>query len=280
MSGSNGGTDASVAALWRYPVKSMMGEQLNATEVTTEGIIGDRRFALIDRASGMVVSAKNPRKWPGFFDNRAAFISPPTASAALPPVRITLRDGSSVTSEQVEMSEVLSAALGSEVVFARLTDDARTPGTTQAEEYWPDIDGLDHRDTVTAFDLPTGSFFDAAPLHLVTTATLERMRELYPAGRFEARRFRPNIVVATADGTAGFVEDDWMGRTLRIGEQVRLRVVGPCPRCVMTTLEQDDLPRDVGILRAAAQGHQANVGVYAETLAAGFVRRGDRVTVD
>jgi len=98
-----------------------------------------------------------------------------------------------------------------------------------AEEYWPDMAGLDHRDTVTDFDLPAGTFFDCAVLHLLTTATLERLRELYPAGRFEVRRFRPNVVVETADGGKDFAENAWIGRTLAIGDAVRLSISGPCP---------------------------------------------------
>jgi uncharacterized protein YcbX len=93
------------------------------------------------------------------------------------------------------------------------------------------------------------------------------------------RRFRPNIVVATAPDQQGFVENDWIGRTLAIGDQVRLRITGPCPRCVMTTLPQGDLPKDAGILRTAAQNNEANVGVYADVVKSGTVRRGDDVTL-
>ena len=113
-------------------------------------------------------------------------------------------------------------------------------------------------------------------MHVLTTATLDRLRELHPQGRYEVRRFRPNIVVASAGGE-GFVENDWVGRTLAIGETVRLRVTGPCPRCVMTTLPQGDLPKDPGILRTAAQHNDANVGVYASVEQDGAVTRGDSV---
>jgi uncharacterized protein YcbX len=122
-----------------------------------------------------------------------------------------------------------------------------------------------------------GTFFDLATVHLLTTATLDRLRELYPRGRFEARRFRPNVVVACAPGQEGFVEQGWVGRTLELGDEVRLRVTGPCPRCVMTTLSQVDLPKDPGILRAAVQHSQGHVGVYASVLRGGTLRRGDPV---
>src|SRR6266542_2713615 len=133
-------------------------------------------------------------------------------------------------------------------------------------------------ETPTDFEMPAGTFFDLAVVHLLTTATIDRLRELYPEGRFEARRFRPNIVVSTGPDEQGFVENDWIGHTVAIGDQVRLQITGPCPRCVMTTLPQGDLPKDAGILRTAAQHNQANVGVYADVIAGGTTRRGDRVT--
>jgi MOSC domain-containing protein len=268
----------SVVGLWRYPVKSMMGEELNAAEVTERGLVGDRRFALVDPSTGKVAGAKNPRKWGNFFDFRAAYVEPPQKESELPDVRLTLPDGTVVTSDEPGLAQILSKALGREVAFAEAKGDGESTGST-AEEYWPDLEGLDYRDTVTDFELPAGTFFDIAVVHLLTTATIDRLRELYPQGRFEARRFRPNIVVATEPEEQGFVENDWIGRTVAIGDQVRLRISGPCPRCVMTTLAQGDLPKDSGILRTAAQGNQANVGVYADVIEGGAIRRGDPVTL-
>jgi len=269
----------SVVALWRYPVKSMMGEELNACEVTDRGLVGDRQFAVLDASTGRVAGAKNPRKWGNFFDFRAAYVEPPGRESKLPAVRLTLPDGTVVTSEQPDLAQVLSRALGREVTFAKAEHDGEASGA-QAEEYWPDMEGLEHRDTVTEWELPSGTFFDLAVVHLLTTATIERLRALYPEGRFEVRRFRPNIVVATAADQQGFVENDWIGRTLAIGDEVRLRITGPCPRCVMTTLPQGDLPKDAGILRTAAQNNEANVGVYADVVKSGTVRRGDDVTLN
>ena len=267
-----------VSALWRYPVKSMMGEELNAAEVTERGLVGDRQFAVVDTSTGKVAGAKNPRKWGNFFDFRAAYVEPPTSGSKLPAVRLTLPDGTVVTSDQPDLPQVLSDALGREVGFAEARQNGESSGA-QAEEYWPDMDGLDFRDTVTDFELPAGTFFDLAVVHLLTTATIDRLRALYPEGRFEVRRFRPNIVVATAPEVQGFVENDWIDHTIAIGDEVRLRVTGPCPRCVMITLPQGDLPKDAGILRAAAQNNQANVGVYADVIANGTIRRGDPVTL-
>jgi len=255
----------SIVSLWRYPVKSMRGEELNAAEVTKRGLLGDRAYALVDGSDGKVASAKNPRKWPRLFDCRAALADVPRTGVKAPPVHITLPDGTIVNSEQPDVSHIFSEVLKREVKLSALPD----VGTVTAEEYWPDIEGLDHRDTVTDFSLPEGTFFDCALVHLLTTATLDRLRVLYPQGRFEVRRFRPNIVVETANDK-DFVENAWIGQMLALGDAVRLSITGPCPRCVMTTLPQGDLPRGTGILRTtAAQHNRANVGVYASVVQGG-----------
>jgi uncharacterized protein YcbX len=265
----------------------MMGEELNAAEVTERGLLGDRAYALVDCSDGKVASAKNPKKWPRLFDFRAAFVDVLHSGAEMPPVRITMPDGTAVTSEHSDVAEVLSRVLNREVTFnaaeRKIGEVAEAAGPDawmpKAEEYWPDMEGLDYRDTVTDFELPEGTFFDCAVVHVLTTATLDRLRELYPQGRFEVRRFRPNVVVQTAESVKDFVENAWIGRTLAIGEGVQLTITGPCPRCVMTTLPQADLPKDPGILRAAAQNNHANVGVYASVVRSGAVRRGDVVTL-
>jgi uncharacterized protein YcbX len=266
-------TVGSIVSLWRYPVKSMMGEELNAAEVTKRGLLGDRAYAIVDSGDGKVASAKNPRKWPNLFDFRAALGESPASS-----VRITLPDGTIVGSGQSDLDAILSTVLKREVTLQAST----APGvqTAKAEEYWPDMEGLDHRDTVTDFDLPERTFFDSAMVHLLTTATLDELRRLYPEGRFEARRFRPNIVLKTEGGEKRFVENDWVGQTIAIGDSVRLNITGLCPRCVMTTLAQGDLPQDSGILRTAAQHNRASVGVYASVVQGGKVRRGDSVRLE
>src|SRR3970040_578319 len=269
MATSGGGT---ITSLWRDPVKSMMGEELNASLVTERGVLGDRAFALVDRETGKVVSAKEPRKWARMFEFRSAYVEPPGGNG-LPPVRIMLPDGTIVTSDLPELTEIVSRELGREVALA-----ASAPDAPSLEEYWPDIEGLALREVVTDEAMPPGTFFDLAVVHVLTTATIDHLRELYPEGRFEVRRFRPNVVVATEE--RGFVENDWAGATVAIGDEVRLEVTGPCPRCVMTTLPQGDLPKDPGILRAAAKNNSANVGVYAPVARGGSVRRGDPVRVE
>jgi uncharacterized protein len=274
-----------VASLWRYPVKSMRGEELPATELTEYGLLGDRAYALIDGADGKVATAKNPGKWPTLFGFHATFIDQPTPVSARAAVRITLPDGATVTSTARECNQVLSTILNRTVTLAAAERGLVTgvhsslpaSWTGKAEEYWPDMDGLDHRDTVTDFALPTGTFFDGATVHLLTTATLTRLRDVYPQGRFEIPRFRPNIVVEAAAGEQGFVEQTWIGHTLAIGDKVRLKITVPCGRCVMTTLAQGDLPKDSRILRTAVQHNQGHVGVYAAVVQGGTITRGDRV---
>ncbi|MBI2295690.1 MAG: MOSC domain-containing protein [Betaproteobacteria bacterium] len=275
MSNSPQVNTGSVVSLWRYPVKSMMGEELNAAALTERGLLGDRAYALVDSSNRKVVSAKNPRKWGSLFDFRAALAEPPRVGGKIPPARITLPDGTIVTSEQRDLNQILSSVLGREVTLA-----TTAPQDPSLEEYWPDMDGLAHRETVTDEAMPTGTFFDLAVVHVLTTGAIDRLRELYPQGRFEVRRFRPNIVVEPASGEKNFVENAWIGHTLAIGDEVRLSITGPCPRCVMTTLPQGDLPRDPRILRTAAQHNQVNVGVYAAVLRGGAIRRGDPVRLE
>ena len=207
--------------------------------------------------------------------NGTGSLGPFRPGTPVPPVRIELPDGAVVTSDLGNANKILSDALARDVTVRAARGEA-----VEAEEYWPDMEGLDHRDTVTDFTLPEGTFFDVAMVHLVTTATLDRLRELYPQGRFETRRFRPNIVVQQASGEKGFAENAWVGHTLAIGTAVRLNITGPCGRCVMTTLAQGDLSRDPGILRTAAQHNQVNVGVYAAVVKGGTIRRGDPVRIE
>lgn len=264
-----------MVSLWRYPVKSMMGEELNASEVTGLGLLGDRAYAVVDSADGKAASAKNPRKWPTLFDFRAGIAESEGVAAKMRLVRITLPDGTTVDSDQSDVNQILSKAFDREVTLRAANGDA-----LRAEGYWPDMEGLSHRNTISEFTLTAGTFFDAGMVHLLTTATLDRLRELYPQGRFEVRRFRPNVVVQLDSGESGFVENAWVGRTLAIGADVRMNVTAQCGRCVMTTLPQGDLPKDAGILRTLAEHNHANVGVYAAVMCGGTIRRGDRIRLE
>jgi uncharacterized protein YcbX len=251
----------------------MMGEELNAVNVTPRGLVGDRAYALRDAETGKVASAKNPRKWPNLFSYRAAFVSPPEIESTIPPVRVMLPDGRLAVSSSPDFGPTLSSALGRPVDLL-----SSAPVSVHLEEYWPDMQELANRDVVTDEAMPPGTFFDLATLHLLTTGTIDKLRELYPAGRFEPRRFRPNLIIDTG-GQKGFVENEWIGKTIAVGGEVRLEVTGPCPRCVMTTLAQSDLPKDPGILKTAAQHNQVRVGIYASVIQTGMIRIGDPVTI-
>jgi len=253
-----------VASLWRYPVKSMQGEALDVASVSRLGILGDRWFAVVDALDGRVASAKDARRWPNLFTFGAAFRGWP--GAGRPTAALTLPNGRLVASDAPDVDEILSRALGRAARLAALEPPAPEG---------PAAGRVDGSGASTAEARP---FVDDAPVHLLTTSTLERLRQLDPSGRFEVPRFRPNVVVDT-NGRAGFVENDWVGRTLAIGA-VRFEVTGPCPRCAMTTWAQGDLPHDPGILRSIVRHNEANVGVYARVLRGGEVRPGQVVEVE
>jgi uncharacterized protein YcbX len=288
----------SVAGLWRFPVKSMGGEVLEQAECTERGLVGDRAYALIEADTGKVVSAKSVRLFPNLVGCRATFVAPPRAGYELAPVRITLLDGTTVTSDASDVDRVLSAYFRRDVTLSQTAPDDYT-----IDQYYPDVQEQDpagYRDMVVeqklgsaffaqigmASPVPVGSFFDLFPVSVLTTSTLEQLRALRPQSRFDQRRFRMNVIVGTRD--AGFVENDWVGRTVTIGDAVRLHVALPDPRCVMTTLAQEDLPRDTDVLRTLVQHNQVQVaggraypcaGVYAVITAAGLIRLGDRVAL-
>jgi uncharacterized protein YcbX len=286
-----------IVGLWRFPVKSMAGEKLAAAEVTEGGVVGDRAYALIDAQTGKVLSAKTPGLGPDLLGCEAAFVEPPRAGAEVPPVRITLPGSGSVTSDASDVDANLSGFLARGVRLA-----LAAPEDFTIDQYHPDIEGLDpegHRDTVTESKLgsaffaeaglpsavPVGSFFDLFPVSVLTTSTLSQLKELRSESRFDERRFRMNVIIDTREN--GFVENDWIGRGLMIGEGIRLRIAIPDPRCVMTTLAQGDLPKDTEILRTLARNNRIDVagslypcaGVYATVESPGTMRQGDPVAL-
>jgi uncharacterized protein len=286
----------SIKALWRFPVKSMRGEKLEAADLTERGLVGDRAYALIDTETGKVMSAKTPRLGPNLLGCRAAFVDAPVTGDEHPPVLITFPDGASVRSDAADAEATLSGFFEHPVKLAQAAPEDFT-----IDQYHPDVEDLDpegHRDTVTESKLgsaffaqaglpsavPVGAFFDLFPVSVLTTSTLERLNELRPESRFDERRFRMNIIVSTRD--PGFLENGWTGRELRIGDAV-LGVAIPDPRCVMTTLAQDELPKDTEVLRTLARQNKLDVagglypcaGVYATVASAGKVREGDDVSL-
>ncbi|MCH8050629.1 MAG: MOSC domain-containing protein [Chloroflexi bacterium] len=257
-----------VSALWRFPVKAMMGEQLNRALITAGGLAGDRDWALID-ADNHIGTGKIPRKWGPLFSSRARYLEEPNGEAPIA-AEMTLPDGERVMTSAAEADARLSALLGFE---ARLITEAPEPLKLES----PPLGKVPESDDGEIVDFPViNRFFDLGSLHLLTTATLAKLRELSPGTTFDARRFRPNIIVDT-EGASGFVENDWPGKVIAIGDEVRIKVMMPTIRCVVTTLAQDDLPNDPSVLKTAAEHNSANVGVYAAVEQGGTVRRGDSV---
>jgi uncharacterized protein len=265
---SEAGLVGSVGALWRYPVKSMMGERVETVVVTERGILGDRAYALVDQSTGKLGSVKNPRKWGFLLTCEARFAEPVESDETVPPALITIPDGACLSTNRPETAKILSELVGRKISIA-------SGGTARpsVEKYWPNIDSLAHRDEVTDQAILENSFFDGDPVHILTTASLSALTALYPTGNFDARRFRPNIVIYTPPDQRSFVENDWVGHTLAIGPQVRFQIKRPTSRCVITTLAQSELPRDLGILKTAAQYNAANVGVYATVLRGGVIHQ-------
>jgi uncharacterized protein YcbX len=264
-----------VQALWRYPVKSMLGDSPGRLDVDPRGIRGDRAYALWDHASGRVASAKNPRLWRGLLAYRARFREEPTPAGPLPPVLIAPRedDGSAgLCSGDDAVDTFFSELFGRRV---SLLDSP--PEGASLDQYWPPVEGRAFQDVTNALELPEGTFFDACPIHAITTATLEQLRRLEPELDFAVERFRPNLLIATPPESTGFVEEGWSGACLQIGEQLVLRVDGGCPRCVVTTLAQGALEENLEILRATARHNGVVAGIRLSVVSPGPVAVGDPV---
>jgi uncharacterized protein YcbX len=229
---------ASVCELWRYPVKSMRGESCERLSLDQRGAIGDRLYAVRDQA-GKFGSGKTTRDFRRI-DGLLRFRAVYDGEVPL----ITFADGTTLCGDDPAIHAALSAQLGMAVMLSR-----------EAEI----------------------SHFDAAPIHLLTTASMRTLGGLLSAEALDRRRFRPNILVETE--ATGFPEDAWYGQELAVGSEVRLRVVGRTERCVMVDLAQDELPDDARILREVARVNADCLGVYADVLTPGTVRIGDHVSL-
>jgi uncharacterized protein YcbX len=272
------GVLGTVAVLRRYPVKSMLGEDLRACEVTGRGLAGDRVLGLVHRETGKVASAKNPRLWRALL--RLAAVSGPGVKIAFP-------DGTAMASTDPGIHAALSEFLGHTVTLTGTPPPGATLDRADPEQVLRD--GIEAPVRVEAGHLgdaaPAGTFFDFAPLHLLTTSTLDRIAELSPRGTVELDRYRPNMVIRSM--VPGFTENDWAGRELNVGRDLALRVMARTPRCAIPTLEHGGLPRDVAALRVPAAhnrvspldglGPQPCAGVYAQVLRPGRIQVGDVV---
>jgi MOSC domain-containing protein len=245
-----------VGALWRYPVKSMRGEQIPVASVTPYGLAGDRGWALRETQYGGIVSA---RTWPAMLQLRASLTD------ALAPVRIEMPDGTMLHDDDPAASRTLSDFLRREVRLERVRREPITPAEREAimrGEAMP----------------PARDFFDEEVIHLIATGTLAHLRALSGGtSDFDARRFRANIIVDTGADADGFVEDGWLEGVMEIGAEVRITGMRPALRCAITTHPQDELPHDTAILRTAWRFHQAYAGVFAAVGAEGTIRVGDPI---
>jgi uncharacterized protein YcbX len=278
MLGSLEGSDY-VEAIWRYPVKSMAGEEISLARVTPRGLLGDRAYALVDKTSNRAATV---RTWAAdLFSYHSRFLSEPELDTPPPAVRITTPDGQTLITTDSDIDERLSAALG-----RNLTVMTTAPGGLLVEFPAGTLGGklIDATEVPLAGAAPPGTFFDYACVHLIASSTIDNLQGAYPQGRFDVRRFRPNLVIRSHGEP--YIENSWAGRTLAIGDEVVLRVSIPCPRCVNTTLPQGDLPHDPGILRTIAQHNRRDLGdfgklpcagVYADVVKPGTIRRGDTV---
>jgi hypothetical protein len=262
----------------------MLGEDVDAGDVTFTGLAGDRQLAVVSRTTGKIASAKFPRLWRDLLTLSAAAADDPAADGA---VRITLPEGKIVWSSDAGVDTILSGLLDEPVTLT----STPAPGAA-LDRAVPEAvlrDGVDAQVPAELMEIggggPSGTFVDFAPLHLLTTSTLDRIAELSPHGRADLERYRPNIVIRTA--AAGFTENDWLERILRVGDDIVLRVIARTPRCAVPTLAHGLLPRDPDALRVLARHNRVEpldsldpepcAGVYAEVLRPGRIRTGDQV---
>jgi MOSC domain-containing protein len=271
---------AVVSALFRYPVKSMLGERLTELTLTENGTLGDRAWA-VRETSGGIATAK---KWAAMLGFRASYDSPPRADE-LAPVTIVFPDGTRIHAADPDASARLSGAMGRPVTLERARSDERARGEIDPATIFADVPveqllpNFTSRTLPDSFALMRGAFFDSSPIHVLASGSLQHLGRLCGGDSvLDPRRFRPNIFVDTGAGDAdGFVEDEWLEGTLEVGATVKITAMQPALRCVMTTHAQSELPRDLSILRTAARHHKATLGVFASIGAPGTVRFGDPV---
>src|SRR2546425_8545994 len=278
-----------VTEIWRYPVKSMGGEQLSRCTIGERGIPGDRGWAVRDEAAGEIRGAK---KLPALLLLSARYVEEPAADQ-IPSAEITFPDGARVRSEAPEAAARLTELLGRRVTLwplrppderahyrRGLPDNPDFEAELRAifgrlpDEPLPDLSVFPQE--LFEYTSPPGTYFDALPLHLLTAASLRVLERLNPASRFDRRRFRPNFLIEPEGGRDELVDGGWCGETLRIGGAT-VKVEMGTPRCSMTMQPQGDLPKDPGGLRTGGRHADQNHRVYARGVGPGPVAVGDPV---
>jgi uncharacterized protein YcbX len=281
-----------VKEIWRYPVKSMAGERMKSAKVSARGIYGDRGWAIRDEKAGEI---RNARKLPMLLHCTAVYTREPNADDA-PPAQITLPDGTTFRSDSTEANARLSELLGRSVsiwpiqppsereLLKRGAPDNPDMRAEMREvfgrlenEPLPDFSTLPRQ--ILEFTSPFGTFFDAFPFNVLTTASLNTLSAHNPAADFDTRRFRPNVLIETKSGIEGLAEAEWSGRTLRIGA-TRIKVEMPTVRCVIPTLDQPGVKKDPSVLRTIVRDAAQNLGAYATIASGGTIALGDEVTLE
>jgi len=234
-----------VKQIWRFAVKSMAGEQLSSCVVGERGIPGDRAWAVRDEAAGKLATGS---RHPLLMQCAARYREQPT-NGTVHHVEMRFPDGRLVGSDEADVNARLTELLEKPVSISSLQQDAN------AEDY-----------------------FDVAPIHVLTTASLAEMSHVYPEGIWDVRRFRPNFFVETEPTFKGLIEFEWVGKTLRVGE-VELSCDIPTERCAMAMSAQAEFPRDEMILRSIRDTANLNLGIYAKVITPGAVRVDDVVAL-
>ncbi len=248
-----------VAAIWRHPVKSLQGERLDTAVVDADGLRGDRCWGVRNMATGIILTG---RREPRLLEAAASLDGGGEPEIVLP-------GGTTVRGTGEATDEALTSWLGTPVTLAVAA--GAPPGRG---EFF--ADAIDDTSAAIEWTMPAGRFVDAAALLVLTTASLRAGAASYPAGSWDARRFRPNVLI-DVDGE-GWVEDGWCGRAVRAGE-VELVPQQPCVRCTMVTRAQPGLDRDLDIYRTVARDHAGTLGVWTTVRATGVIRAGDDVEV-
>lgn len=287
-------SEYAIKEIWRYPVKSMQGERLANTVLTPGGVPLDRGWAVREEATQTIVGAK---KIAGLLNCSATYIEG-TNAGTVPHVDITLSDGTSIRSDQKAIHEQLSNDLGQQVTLWPLqpasdADHYRTKNASdnpeadlresfalEPHEPLPDFSAWPPEvlGELMEFASPRGTYFDAFPLDILTEASLRHLQSLTPDAQLDVRRFRPNILLNDSENTVGLAESTWTGKTLNLG-QARIDAVMDCPRCIMTTRAQQELPRDASIMRALVAHTKQNLSIYCNVAQAGQIAVGDVLKV-
>ncbi|HKP82294.1 MAG TPA: MOSC domain-containing protein [Pyrinomonadaceae bacterium] len=242
-----------IKQIWRFAVKSMAGEQLDVCTVGMRGIPGDRGWAIRNDTVNRLATGSG---FPLLMQCAARYREPPV-NGLVPHVDMRLPDGTHIGSDLADVNARLTTLLGKPVSLCRLASDNADQSAIQ-------------------LDSARGTYFDVAPIHVLTSASLAEMKRLAPAGDWDIRRFRPNFFVETEAELEGLVDAEWGGRTLRIGE-VEILCELPCERCAMTIHAQPDVRKDESIFRTIVKEANTNLGSYASVLKPGEVRVGDLV---